>query len=286
MMASMDVAGPRLSSTANPRVRAIARLRDRRERDGAGLTLIDGARELGRALDAGIEVIEVFVCTPLLRGPDARRTLDRLANTTISIQETSEPVFEKLAFGERAEGLLGVARIPSASLDGLRLPDSPLIVVLEAVEKPGNLGAVLRSADGAGADALIAASPRTDLFNPNAIRASAGTVFSVPLAAAPSVDVLAWLRERGIRILAARVGAATPYTSTDLTGPIAIAMGSEAGGLSEDWSGPGIEPIGLPMLGVADSLNVSVTAAVLLYEARRQRDLRTPSAPVYRQSND
>jgi TrmH family RNA methyltransferase len=242
--------------------------------------VIDGARELDRALEAGVELVEVFVCTPLLRGPQTRRALDRLAGAAIPIVETSETVFEKLAFGQRAEGLVGVARIPATDLDALPLPADPLLVVLEAVEKPGNLGAALRSADGAGADALIAASPRTDLFNPNAIRASAGTVFSVPLAAGPSADVIDWLRERQIRVLAARVGAATPYTDADLTGPVAIALGSEADGLSEAWASAGIEAISLPMLGIADSLNVSVTAAVLLYEARRQRGVRATSDPV------
>ena len=279
-MPRMDIAGPRLTSTANPRVRSVARLRDRRERERAGLTLIDGARELDRALEAGVELVEVFLCTPLLRGPDARHALDRLAGVTIPIVEASEPVFQKLAFGERAEGLVGVARIPPTGLDALGLPADPLIVVLEAVEKPGNLGAALRSADGAGAAALIAASPRTDLFNPNAIRASAGTVFSVPLAAAPSAEVIGWLRERQIRVLAARVGAVTSYTDADLTGAVAIALGSEVDGLSEAWAGSGIEEIGLPMLGIADSLNVSVTAAVLLYEARRQRGRQGTSDPV------
>ena len=146
------------------------------------------------------------------------------------------------------------------------------MVVLEGVEKPGNLGAVLRSADGAGANALIVADPRTDLFNLNVIRASAGTVFGVPLAVAPADAVITWLRERGIRIVATRVGAAA-YTDADLRGPLAIALGSETEGLSEQWAGAGIEAVSLPMLGIADSLNVSVTAAVLLYEARRQRGL-------------
>ena len=143
----------------------------------------------------------------------------------------------------------------------------------KGVEKPGNLGAVLRSADGAGVDAVIAASPRTDLFNPNAIRASAGTVFTVPLAAAPTSEVLHWLRDRGLRIVAARVDAERLYTDVDLTGPIALVLGAEAEGLGGAWAADDIEAVRLPMLGVADSLNVSVSAAILFYEARRQRDL-------------
>jgi TrmH family RNA methyltransferase len=139
------------------------------------------------------------------------------------------------------------------------------------VEKPGNLGAVLRSADGAGADAVIAASPRTDLFNPNTIRASAGTVFAIALAAAPTSDVLTWLRDHDVRIVAARVDAEALYTEADLTGRVAIALGAEADGLTDTWVGDDIEGVRLPMLGIADSLNVSVSAAVLLYESRRQR---------------
>ncbi len=146
-----------------------------------------------------------------------------------------------------------------------------MVAVVEGVEKPGNLGAVLRSADGAAVDAVVAASPRTDLFNPNAVRASAGTIFTVPLAAAPTVDVLAWLRERGLRIVAARVDAGQRYTELDLTGPLALVVGAEADGLGVAWSAPDVTAVHLPMLGVADSLNVSVSAAILFYEARRQR---------------
>ena len=146
-----------------------------------------------------------------------------------------------------------------------------LVLVAEGIEKPGNLGAILRSADGAGADAFIAASPRTDVFNPNAIRASLGAIFSVPIAAAPTADVLDWLRAGGVRIAAARLDATTLATDADLTGPLAIAVGAEADGLSAAWSAPDIVGIRLPMLGRADSLNVSVASAVLLYEARRQR---------------
>jgi TrmH family RNA methyltransferase len=273
MMAAMDAdrRAPDLTSTANPRVKAIALLRDRRERNRAGLTIVDGAREVRRALEAGAMVDEAFVCTALLQGEDARVALGMLESRAVPVRTTSETVFEKLAFGDRAEGILAVVRIPPMGLDDLDLPAEPLVVVLEAVEKPGNLGAALRSVDGAGADALIVASGRTDPYNPNVIRASAGTVFSVPLANAEADVVIAWLRERGIRIVAAQVGGPVAYTDADLRGPLAIALGSETDGLTAAWDGEGIEAVSLPMHGVADSLNVSVTAAVLLYEARRQR---------------
>jgi RNA methyltransferase, TrmH family len=180
-------------------------------------------------------------------------------------------VLDRLAYGDRAEGLVATVRIPDLGLEGLRLPADPLVVVLEGLEKPGNLGAVLRSADAAGADAVIVADPRTDPFNPNAIRASLGTIFAVPVASGTSDAVRAHLRDVGVTVVAARVDAPLPYTEADLRGAVAIVLGSEAGGLTDAWSGDDIRAVRLPMLGVADSLNVSVTAAVLLYEARRQR---------------
>jgi TrmH family RNA methyltransferase len=270
MMRSMP--SPTLASPSNPRIRSVARLRDRRERDASGLTLVDGAREVRRALEAGVEVVEAFVCEPLLAGEDARVALDLLAVRRVPVTSTTEAAFARIAFGDRAEGLIAVVRAPTLRLDDLSLPTDPLVVVVEGVEKPGNLGAILRSADGAGADAVIAASPRTDLANPNVIRASAGTYFAVPLAAAATNEVIAWLRERGVRVVAARVDAERPYDEADFTGPLAIVLGSEAEGLTDAWQTADIEAVRLPMHGIADSLNVSVAAAVLLYEARRQRD--------------
>ena len=268
---SPGLPAPPITSLTNPRVKATVRLRDRREREATGLTLVDGARELLRALDSGVTVEEAFTCAELVRSADAVAALRRLRGSGARCWEVSPAVFAKVAFGDRGEGVLAVVRSPATALDELRLPPDPLIVVAEDVEKPGNLGAILRSADGAGADALIAASPRTDLFNPNAIRASLGTIFAVPLAAAPTAQVLAWLRQHGIRILAARVDGSALATETDLTGPLAIAVGAEAEGLDPAWSAPDIKGIRLPMLGVADSLNVSAASAALLYEARRQR---------------
>lgn len=262
---------PLLTSVANPRVKAAVALRDRRERDRSGLTLVDGARELRRAMDAGTVVAEAFICEPLLAGVDARTVLDRLHAAGATVHSVNEPVFTKLAFGDRSEGVVAVVRIPSFGLDHLVVAAEPLVVVIEGVEKPGNVGAVLRSADGAGADAVIVADARTDPFNPNAIRASAGTVFTVPIAAASTEATLAWLRSRGLRIVAARVNADRPYTDVDLTGPLAIALGAETDGLSAAWSASDVSAVHVPMLGAADSLNVSVSSAILLYEARRQR---------------
>ena len=265
----IDEPGP-ITSTRNPRVRAAAALRDRGARQTAGKTLVDGVRELDRALSGGAVVDTVFV-DPGRLGTQRHDTLERARAAGASIVEGSPAVLDRLAYGDRSEGVVAVVEIPDTSLGGIPLRSNALVVVLEGVEKPGNLGAVLRSADAAGADAVVVADPRTDLFNPNAIRASLGTIFAVPVAAGSSAEVRAWLHMYGMGILAARVGARDTYTDVDLTGPVALVLGSEAEGLTTAWDGEAITPISLPMRGVADSLNVSITAAVLLYEARRQR---------------
>ena len=259
-----------ITSTKNPRVRAAAALRERRARDEAGRTLVDGARELDRAITSGAAVETVFVDEVRLTAAGGD-TVARAGAAGAEIVPVSPAVLARLAYGDRSEGLVAVVAIPDQSLDALDLGPEPLVVVLEAVEKPGNLGAVLRSADAAGADAVIVADPRTDLFNPNAIRASLGTIFTVPVAAGSSAEVRAWLDQREFGVFAARVGASVGYTQADLGGAVALVLGSEADGLTEAWAGAGITSISLPMHGVADSLNVSITAAVLLYEARRQR---------------
>ena len=265
-----------IESASNPRIKAALRLRERRERDATGLTLVDGGREALRAMEAGAVVEGAFVCPPLLATREANRVAEKLSQSfgpfgaSIEYAEVGERAFERLAYGDRADGVILVVRAPRAALTDLQLPANPLVVVTEDVEKPGNVGAILRSADAVGADAVIAAGG-TDLFNPNVIRASVGTVFTVPVAAAAAEDTIAWLRERGVRLVASRVDAQRVHVDADLRGPVAIVLGSEATGLSDAWRGPDVEAVRLPMAGVADSLNVSVAAAVLLYEAWRQR---------------
>ena len=261
---------PPITSLTNPRVKAAVRLRDRRERDATGLTIVDGAREILRALDAGVRVETAFVAPDLLRSPDALTVDARLHGWPATI-EVSAAVLAKVAFGERSDGVVAIVETPSLTLADLALPDDPLVVVVEGVEKPGNLGAVLRTADAAGVNVVIAVDPRTDLFNPNAIRASIGTIFALPVIAATSAEVVAWLTARGIRPLATVVEATTTYTDVDFRGPVAIVLGSEAAGLSDAWHTSEVSPIAIPMLGLADSLNVSIAAAVVLFEAVRQR---------------
>jgi TrmH family RNA methyltransferase len=261
-----------IDSPANPRIRSAAALRERRDRDATGLTLVDGAREARRAIEAGVAVETAFVAPDPVTSEDARAALDALQASGRGdvIVEVGPRAFEKLAYGDRSDGVVLVVRPTPISLDALELGPNPLVVVTEDVEKPGNLGAILRSVDGAGADAVIAVGG-TDLFNPNVIRASVGTVFTTRLAAAPATEALAWLQAHGLRIVAARTDAQRLYVDADLRGPVAIALGSEHLGLSSEWRRADVEGLRLPMAGVADSLNVSVAAAVLLYEAWRQR---------------
>jgi TrmH family RNA methyltransferase len=263
-------------------VKAAARLRGRPERDKEGLTLIDGVRETLRALQAGATIREVFVLPEVLNDQEAQALVERLAEEKVERTELSRDAFAKLAYGDRLDGVVAVAETPPRTLEELVLPPEPLIGIVEGVEKPGNLGAILRTADGAGLSAVVIADSATDLFNPNIIRASIGTVFAVPVAVASSGELLEWLQRRPIAIIAARVDASVPYDEADYTGAVAIALGSEARGLSDPWAELARTSVRLPMLGVADSLNVSATAAVLFYEARRRR--AAPRSPGPRRS--
>jgi TrmH family RNA methyltransferase len=266
-----------ITSHHNPRVKEAAKLRQRSHRDKQGRFLIDGARELSRAIAAGVELAEVFVCESLCQSSEARKALELIGKTRCVVLPVAPPVFAKLAFGERAEGVLGVAVTPQRTLEGLQLPVNPLVAVVEDIEKPGNLGAILRTADAAGVSAVIAVGHGTDLYNPNVIRASLGTVFSLPVCAASVEATLNFLRRQGVSIYAARVDGALAYTEARLVRPVAIVLGSETAGLSAIWRGDDIVGVKLPMLGAADSLNVSTAAAVLFYEALRQRTARAGS---------
>ena len=266
---------PLITSLQNQRVKDAAKLRDRRQREKQGRFLIDGVRELDRALDAGLLPADVFICSDLCASDEARRLFARVTQLAPqAVSEVTAEVFEKLAFGERLEGIVASVPTPIKPLAALQLPDDAIVCVLENVEKPGNLGAILRSADAAGVAAVIAADDQTDLFNPNAVRASLGTIFSMPTAVADAATTLSWLRERHFSMWAARVGSGPTYTDVDYRGPTAIILGSEADGLSARFWADDIRPIHLPMLGRADSLNVSVAAAIMFYEALRQRAQR------------
>ncbi len=222
-------------------------------------------------------IVEVYFCAADCDRPSAAELLDQLAGAGVVMFEVTRPVFEKLAFGERSEGLVAVAVPPDLALDHLVLPSEALVAVLEGIEKPGNIGAVLRSADAAGVAAVIVADEGTDLFNPNAIRASLGAIFTVPVAAASSREVLDWLRRQGFSIYAAWLDGTEDYSRVPYHGRSAVVLGSEAHGLSDLWRGEGITRVRLPMCGVVDSLNVSAAAAVLFYEAVHQRSWGIPA---------
>lgn len=260
-----------ISSIHNPRVKEAAKLRERKGREEQGRIIIDGAREIERAIAGGVELEEVFVCDELVTSDSSRRVVEATSRQRAKQLDVPPNVFAKLAFGERAEGIVAVARTPQRSLSSFQPGENPLVGVLAAVEKPGNIGAVVRSADGAGVSALIVADGGTDHYNPNVIRASLGVVFTLPVFSATSREAIDWLREHGLQMFAARVDGASDYAAIDFRAPAAIILGSEAEGLSADWQTADVTSIKLPMLGTADSLNVSCTAAVLFYEARRQR---------------
>ena len=262
---------PILSSRHNPRFREALALREVRERRGRGLLLVDGAREIGRALAAGLAFEEAWVARERVRSADGRDALAALEAAGSPIIEVTPELLARLAYGDRDDGIVAVVAAPPTDLDALDLPPEPLVAVVEGVEKPGNLGAIVRSADGAMVDAVIVADPVSDPWNPNAIRASTGTILSMPIAVCSSTDARAHLETRGIRVVAADPDGDRPYHEVDLTGGVAIVLGAEAGGLSDAWRDGSVERVRIPMRGRADSLNVSTTAAVLLFEARRQR---------------
>jgi TrmH family RNA methyltransferase len=261
----------RITSTSNPRIKAAARLRDRRGRDQQGRIIIDGVREIGRAVAAGVEVVELFCFPELCRDEEHQAVLRAAQQLNADLVEVTPQVMEKLAYGQRVEGIVAIARPPERRLADLSLPPDALVAVVEAVEKPGNLGAIVRTADAAGVAAVLVVQGVTDLFNPNAIRASLGAIFTVPVLSATSEAVLDWLRARKFRLYAARVDGTVPYTKADFRQQTAIILGSEASGLSAAWQGTDVAAICLPMHGSVDSLNLSATAAVLFYEALRQR---------------
>ncbi len=260
-----------ITSAHNQRIKDAAKLRERRQRLRQGRFLIDGAREITRAVASGMGLIEAFICPELCTSDESRQAASALHDSSADLWQVTPEVFSRLAFGERHDGVVAVAQGQPISLADLQVPDGSLIAVVEGLEKPGNVGAVLRSADASGVAAVIVADPATDLYNPNCIRASLGTVFTLPVCVASADEALRWLRQRGARILAARVDASQLYTQADWRGDVAVVLGSEAGGLTEAWQANDIVPIRLPMCGAADSLNVSATAAVLFYEALRQR---------------
>lgn len=260
----------KITSPQNPGIKRVSRLRVKKGRDAKNLTIVEGRREVRQALSAGLRFSCVYVCGEgVYQYPP--ELVEQLAAAKVKIFETSCTVFDKMAYGDRKEGILALVEPPQLTLADLKLSARPFVVVIESVEKPGNLGAILRTSDGAGVEALIVCDERTDIHNPNVVRASVGTIFTVPTVSCSSREAVDFLKARGIRSYAAVVDATDFYYQKDLTGPVAIIMGSEQDGLSDFWKKNADEKVRIPMNGAADSLNVSVSAGILIYEALRQR---------------
>jgi len=267
----------KISSLQNPRIKHLVKLRDRRPRDEAGVFLVEGYREIRRALEKKIALVEVYFSPEWFLGENEPALLASAEAAGAQLFELSKDAFAKVAYRERPDGLLAVAPQWKRALDDLDLgagrPDAkpPFLLVVEAIEKPGNLGTILRSADAAGCDAVIVCDPVTDIFNPNVVRASTGVLFSVPLVVEESARVAAWLQAKKIRTIATTPAADKIYSDVDLRGPLAVIMGSEQYGLSEFWLKHADVPVRIPMAGQADSLNVAMATIITLFEAVRQR---------------
>jgi len=261
-----------ISSLKNPRVRAVLALGVAKERRQTGLFAVEGAREIGRAVAADYQLLELFVCTEALSAA-AQGVLTRLPQHGALQRYLITPaVFAKLAVREGSDGLIAVFAQRVLQLADLKLPDVPLLLAVQNLEKPGNLGAVLRSADGAGVDAVIYLDRPLDLYHPQVLRNSLGTVFHVPVVAASSAEMREFCRQKKLQIFAAALtSTAVTYTQVDYKKPCVLLLGEEAQGLSADWLDQSTACIKVPMLGMADSLNVAAAGAVMLYEARRQR---------------
>ncbi len=264
----------KISSLQNPRVKQLVKLRDRRPRDEAGVFMVEGYRQIRRALEKNIEITELYISPEWYLGENEPALIAQAEAAGAKVFELTKDAFAKVAYRERPDGLLAVApqwRRTLADVPAPKAGKERFLLVVEAIEKPGNLGTILRSADAAGVDALIVCDPVTDLFNPNVVRASTGVLFSVPVVIAGSEEVREWLRGQGVKSVATTPSATDFYTDVDLKGPLAIVMGSEQYGLSEYWLKEADRRVVIPMAGQADSLNVAMATIITLFEAVRQR---------------
>ncbi|WP_406832940.1 RNA methyltransferase [Pedococcus sp. KACC 23699] len=264
-----------ITSPSNPRLKALAALRRRRTREETGQTLIEGYEELTLALDAGILPEALYYCPELMLDPATQtRVVDDVRRSGVDTVQVSRAAFEKAAYREGPDGFIAVVPAVVRSCADLVVGPNALTVLCQGVEKPGNLGAMLRTADAAGVEAVIAADPVTDWGNPNLVRASKGTVFSVPVASDSTAQTLAWLDAHGIALVATTPDTDLDHTEVDYTGPVAIAVGAEKYGLTDEVLEHAAYRVRIPMVGKANSLNVATSAAIVIYEAVRQRTAR------------
>lgn len=268
-----------ITSLKNPWIKQVVALKDKRDRDRLGLFVVEGEKEFLHALSHGIVMETIFYCGEILPANTRLNSLPALQQAAAGAAitdwvEVSPPVFAKMAYRDQDGGIIAVARIPENSLASMVLSDVPLLLVLEGIEKPGNLGALLRTADAAGVDAVLLGDPAIDLYNPNVVRASLGALFTVPSIVDSCENILRWLEEHHIQIVTAAPAASLSYTDIDYTKPTAIVFGSEKAGLSPLWQQKPFLSVSIPMRGRMDSLNLSISGAILLYEAVRQRENR------------
>lgn len=261
-----------INSQTNPHIKNILRLQaNSRERHSQNLFVIEGYREISRAMDSGIEIRELYVCLEL----DKQSRSEELYNkdNRMLVFEVGKSAFARIAYREGSDGLIALAVPRNLKLSELKLSLKPLVLILESVEKPGNLGAIMRTADAAGIDAVIVCDPLTDIYNPNSIRSGVGCIFTRQVVTCSSKEAIEWLKNRNIKVYAAALSdQALIYHDIDFRGPTAIVMGTEATGLSSEWLDNSDDRIIIPMKGMADSMNVSTSAAVLVFEAVRQRE--------------
>lgn len=267
-----------ITSTSNQRVKDIVKLRQRSHRDQKGHLLVEGYREVKRALDNNYKPNTIITCPELFMGEHEGKLIERSVAAGAEYISCSVPVFMKLSARDRPDGLILIGPQIRNTLDTINLPANALVVVAESIEKPGNLGTILRSADAAGASAVFVCDKCTDVQNPNVVRASIGTLFSVPVVECASEDAIRFLSERNFTILAATPHAEKFYSDYELTGPTAVVVGSEQYGLSDKWlEAEGAAKVRIPMLGQCDSLNVASATTILLFEVVRQRVNADPS---------
>lgn len=267
-----------ITSLQNPKIKNAVKLFDRKSRDETGLFLIEGYRELKRAADAGVNIVTLFICPSLFLGENENALIEKIKGAKAEIFTCDEKVFKKLSYRDRPDGLVAVAKQMKATLkslsDKITGKKNPFFLIAEAIEKPGNLGTILRSCDAVGIDGVIVCDRCTDIYNPNVVRASVGTLFTVDVVEASGDETLSWLKNMGVRILSSTPSSDLEFTQADLSGAVAIAVGTEQLGLSEKWLSKADLKVAIPMKGVADSLNVATATTLLLYEVLRQRHLK------------
>ena len=265
-----------VTSVTNPGVKRVVKLRSARARREEGLFIIEGFREVRRALEGDIAINELWVCPELWLGSHEDEIVEGAEARGAEVIEASREPFEKMAYRDRPEGLLAVANFFDTTITTIRPSDDALILVVESIEKPGNLGTMIRAAGAAGVEAVIVCDPATDVFNPNVVRSSIGTCFVVPVGVGTTDEALAWLRKHGVSVVASTPDATTPIWDAPLTGKTALVVGSEQYGLSDVWLDAADHKVQIPMPGeIVDSLNASASAAIALYEAVRQRHRST-----------